>query len=41
VRAARAVKPEVSLALAQKCLGTMDPDVDRRFTAALRAAGLD
>jgi hypothetical protein len=40
VHAARGVKPELSFALARTCLGTMDPDVERRFTDALRQAGL-
>ena len=41
VEEARRVKPELSLALALKCLGTMAPDVDRRFTEALRLSGLE
>ena len=38
---ARRVKPELSLELALKCLGTMSPDVDRRFNEALRLTGLE
>ncbi|HEX6729824.1 MAG TPA: protein kinase [Pyrinomonadaceae bacterium] len=41
VAQARRVKPELSFELARKCLGTMAPDVDRRFLAALRQAGLE
>lgn len=37
---AQRVKPELSLELALKCLGTMSPDVDRRFNEALRLTGL-
>lgn len=40
LRDARRVKPELSYELARKCLGTMAPDVDRRFSTALREAGL-
>ena len=41
VREAVRVKPELSFELARKCLGTMAPDVDRRFTEALRQTGLE
>lgn len=41
VAQARRVKPELSFELAKKCLGTMAPNVDRRFLAALRQAGLE
>jgi TolB-like protein/Tfp pilus assembly protein PilF len=41
VREGRAVQPNLSLALALRCLGEMAPDVDRRFTDALRQAGLE
>jgi serine/threonine-protein kinase len=41
VRQGHAIKTDVSMALAQTCLGTMAPDVERRFLAALRAAGLE
>jgi serine/threonine protein kinase len=38
---ARRVKPGVSIELARKCLGVMSEDVDRRFSQALRQAGLE
>jgi tetratricopeptide (TPR) repeat protein len=38
---ARRVEPGVSLELARKCLGSMTEDVDRRFSGALRQAGLE
>ena len=38
---ARRVKPGVSIDLARKCLGSMTEDVDRRFSGALRRAGLE
>nr|ART36316.1 C595 [uncultured bacterium] len=38
---ARRVEPQLSLELALKCLGTMAPDVDRRFKEALRLTGLE
>ena len=41
VRRGHAVKPELSFELARTCLGTMAPDVARRFLSALRAAGLE
>ena len=41
VREAHAILPDLSFAQAQTCLGTMAPDVERRFLAALRAAGLE
>jgi TolB-like protein/cytochrome c-type biogenesis protein CcmH/NrfG/predicted Ser/Thr protein kinase len=41
VAQARRVKHELSFELAAKCLGTMAPDVDRRFKEALRQAGLE
>jgi serine/threonine-protein kinase len=41
VREGHAVQPDLSFELAQTCLGTMAPDVERRFLAALRAAGLE
>ena len=41
VREGRAVKPTLSLDLARRCLGRMAPDVDRRFTEALRQSGLE
>jgi TolB-like protein/cytochrome c-type biogenesis protein CcmH/NrfG len=41
VREGHAIKPDLSFELAQTCLGTMAPDVERRFLAALRAAGLE
>jgi tetratricopeptide (TPR) repeat protein len=41
VREGRKVQPDLSFELAQACLGTMAPDVERRFLAALRAAGLE
>jgi len=41
IRQAHTVKPDVSFELARTCLGTMAPDVERRFYAALRAAGLE
>ncbi len=37
---AHRVKPEVSFELARKCLGTMAPDVERRFCEALHQSGL-
>ena len=41
IRQAHALKPDVSFELAQTCLGTMAPDVERRFLGALREAGLE
>jgi serine/threonine-protein kinase len=41
VQQAREIQPGVSFELARTCLGTMAPDVECRFLAALRAAGLD
>ena len=41
VRDAHAIQPDLSFELAQTCLGTMAPDVERRFLAALRTAGLE
>jgi eukaryotic-like serine/threonine-protein kinase len=38
---ARRVKPGISVDLARKCLGSMTEDVDRRFSRALRRAGLE
>ena len=38
---ARRVKPGISVDLARKCLGSMTEDVDRRFSRALRLAGLE
>ncbi len=41
IRNARQVHPGLSLALARQALGAMAPDVERRFTEALRQAGLE
>jgi len=41
IRDARQVHPGLSLALARQALGAMAPDVERRFTEALRQAGLE
>ena len=41
IREGYAIKPDLSFELAQTCLGTMAPDVERRFIAALRATGLE
>ena len=41
IREARRVKPEVSIELARKCLGAITEDVERRFSGALRTAGLE
>ena len=41
LKQARKVKPDLSLALARRCLGAMAPDVDRRLSEGLNQAGLE
>jgi len=41
VQQARRIQPDVSLALALQGTGALAPDVERRFSASLRQAGLE